>query len=68
MSEMEIIAAVSAVVGVTLAGLCIWLLMRAINGRDVLWIAFTVLPFALIAAGVGFLFVAAFAGINGWLP
>jgi hypothetical protein len=68
MSEMETIAAVSVVVGVTLAGLCIWLLVRAINGRDVLWIAFTALPFVLMAAGVGFLFVATFAGINGWLP
>ena len=68
MSEMEIIAAVSAVVGVSLAGLSIWLLVRAIDGRNVLWIAFTVLPFALMAGGIGFLFVATFAGINGWLP
>ena len=66
MSGMEIITGASAAAGVALGGFCIWLLVRAINRREVLWIAFTALPFALVGIGIALALFASFARRDHW--
>jgi hypothetical protein len=67
MSESQFIIGVTGTLGLTLSAFCIWLLLRALNRKEVPWIVMVALPFMLMAAALALLGIGSLL-LGGGLP